>query len=144
VKRIALSPILIALVAFAVSASAQAPPKQPGVVRIGIVQPQLRMGSESSPEAAKSVRQTLAAYLRGPTIEVALLGARLASQYAIEAARVECDFVLAVSVTHERRGMNDVLGRGARQPRGTCAWFERRRYVGRRRPPQADEVGTRT
>lgn len=112
-ERITHSWILTALVVVGstLSASAQLPPKQAGVVRIGIVQPQLRMGSEASPDAADSVRRILAEYLQGPTIEVALLGARLASQYAIEAAQAECDFVLTVSVTHERGRMNEVLGK---------------------------------
>jgi hypothetical protein len=112
-KHIAYSSILIAFVVLGatVSASAQLPPKQAGVVRIGIVQPQLRMGSDGSPDVADSVRRILAEYLQGPTIEVALLGARLASQYAIEAAQAECDFVLTLSVTHERGRMNDMLGK---------------------------------
>jgi hypothetical protein len=112
-KHIAYSSILIAFVVFGatVPATAQLPQKQAGVVRIGIVQPQVRMGSEASPDAADSVRRILAEYLQGPTIEVALLGARLASQYAIEAAQAECDFVLTLSVAHERGRMNEMLGK---------------------------------
>jgi hypothetical protein len=87
------------------------PPKAPGVVRVGIAKPQVQMASEDAPDAADSVRLMLAEYLQGPTIEVALLGARLASQYTIEAGQADCDFVLALSITHQRGRMNETLGR---------------------------------
>jgi hypothetical protein len=106
---------ILALVAGGREAAAQIdgelPAKPPGIVRIGIVKPQLQMGSEDSPDAAESVRLMVAEYLQGPTIEVALLGARLSSQYAIEAAQADCDFVLALSLTHQRGRMNEALGR---------------------------------
>jgi len=88
------------------------PSKPAGVVRIGIVKPQVTMGSDDASNMADSVRVMLAEHLQGPTIEVALLGARLPSQYAIEAAQADCDFVLTLSLAHERGGrMNPMLGR---------------------------------
>jgi len=94
--------ILTALV-FAVAAPAQEalPTKAPGVVRIGLVQPRVQMAGAESTQAAETVRDVLAGYLQGPTIEVALLGARLPSQYTIEAKQAECDFVLATTLTHK-------------------------------------------
>jgi hypothetical protein len=91
---------------------AAVPPKPAGVVRIGIAKPRITMGTDAVSNAADSVRLILAEYLQGPTIEVALLGARLPSQYAIEAAQADCDFVLTLSLAHERGGrMNPMLGR---------------------------------
>ena len=102
-------------IAAAGAATAQEPlavaAKSAGVVRIGIVKPQVTMGSDDGSNAADSVRLILADYLQGPTIEVVLLGSRLASQYAIEAAQADCDFVLSVSLAHERGRMNQMLGR---------------------------------
>ena len=69
-------------IAAAGAATAQEPlavaAKSAGVVRIGIVKPQVTMGSDDGSNAADSVRLILADYLQGPTIEVVLLGSRLA------------------------------------------------------------------
>jgi hypothetical protein len=87
------------------------PAKAPGVVRIGVVRPQLEIHSAEPQSSAESVLLMLADYLQGPTIEIALLAARLPSQYAIEAAGAECDFVLTLSLTHRRGRMSEALGK---------------------------------
>lgn len=76
------------------------PGKAAGVTRIGIVQPKVSMAGADSAQSADAVRDIVARYLQGPTIEVVLLGSRLPSQYLIEARQAECDFVLATSLTH--------------------------------------------
>jgi hypothetical protein len=93
---------------------AQLPSKQDGMVRIGIVQPKVLVGSNDASQAGDSVRNILAGYLQGPTIEVALLSARLPSQYAVEARQAECDYVLTTTLTHRRGsqgGIGSTLGR---------------------------------
>jgi len=84
--------------------------KQPGVTRIGIVKPKVSMAGADPAQSADAVRDILARYLQGPTIEVALLGSRLPSQYLIEARQSECDFVLATTLTH-RSGSKTGAGR---------------------------------
>lgn len=86
------------------------PPKAAGITRIGIVQPKVSMAGADSAQSSDAVRGILAQYLQGPTIEVALLGSRLPSQYAIEARQAECDFVLATTLTH-RSGSKPGTGR---------------------------------
>jgi hypothetical protein len=86
------------------------PAKAAGVTRIGIVQPKVSMAGADSAQSSDAVRSILAQYLQGPTIEVALLGSRLPSQYLIEARQAECDFVLATTLTH-RSGSQAGAGR---------------------------------
>lgn len=86
------------------------PAKPPGVVRIGIVKPKVKAGADEAPQAADAVRNILAEYLQGPTMEVALLSARLPSQYTAEAQQADCDFVLATTLVHRRGSQNSALG----------------------------------
>ena len=86
------------------------PARQAGVVRIGIVKPKVQVGADEAPQAADSVRNILAEYLQGPTIEVALLSARLPSQYTVEAQQADCDFVLSTSLVHRRGSQGSGLG----------------------------------
>lgn len=87
------------------------PAKPAGVIRIGLVQPRVQTGSPESAKVAESIRNLLGEYLRGPTIEIALLSARLPSQYMQEAALAECDYTLAVNVLHRRGGDGAALGK---------------------------------
>lgn len=108
--------ILLAAMGCCVSWSAAStaeglPAKVAGTIRIGIVQPKVSMAGTDATQSAEAVRGILAQYLQGPTIEVALLGARLPSQYRIEARQAECDFVLATTLTH-RSGSPAGTGRG--------------------------------
>jgi hypothetical protein len=88
----------------AIAQDGAVPPKAPGVVRIGLVKPKVQMGSADAAQAAETVRGILADYLSGPTIEVALLNARLPSQVAEEARQADCDFTLTSSLMHRRGG----------------------------------------
>lgn len=86
------------------------PAKAAGVTRIGIVQPKVSVAGMDPAQSAEAVRNVLAQFLQGPTIEVALLGSRLRSQYLIEARQADCDFVLATTLTH-RSGSQGGAGR---------------------------------
>jgi hypothetical protein len=102
---------LLSLCGAAHAQTAEASAKQPGVTRVGIVQPQVELGEQTPADAADGVRALLADYLRGPTIDVALLDARLPSQYAIEAVQADCDFVLVASLELKRSRLNAVVGK---------------------------------
>src|ERR1700752_1752877 len=86
------------------------PEKQPGGVRLGIVKPKVQVGGDDAPQAADAVRNILAEYLQGPTIEVAFLSARLPSQYTVEARTADCDFVLSTSLAHRRGSQGGGVG----------------------------------
>jgi hypothetical protein len=89
------------------------PAKAVGVTRIGIVQPRVSMAGMDAAQSADAVRNVLTQFLQGPTIEVALLGSRLRSQYLIEARQADCDFVLATALTHRsgsRAGAGRLIG----------------------------------
>jgi hypothetical protein len=91
--------------------AAEVPTKPPGVTRIGIVRPQVELGEQNDADAADGVRALFADYLQGPTIEVALLDARLPSQYAIEAEQADCDFVIVASLELKRSRLNAAFGK---------------------------------
>ena len=99
------------------------PEKQAGVVRIGIVKPKVQVGADDAPQAADAVRNILAEYLQGPTIEVALLSARLSSQYSVEAKQADCDYVLSSSLTHRRGSQDSGLGTTLGKPPTTRHTF---------------------
>jgi len=68
--------VMLALLALQQGVMAQEnplPPKPPGVLRIGLVQPRVQTGTAEAAQAAGAIRNMLGEYLRGPTIEVALL-----------------------------------------------------------------------
>lgn len=85
--------------------------KAPGVVRIGLVKPKVHMGTGESTQASDAVRNILAEYLSGPTIEVALLTSRLPSQIAEEARQADCDFTMTSTLQHRPGGQSGALGR---------------------------------
>jgi hypothetical protein len=87
------------------------PPKPPGVLRIGLVQPRVQTGTAEAAQAADAIRNMLGEYLRGPTIEVALLSSRLPSQFEQEALQAECDYTLSASVMHRRGSDVGALGK---------------------------------
>lgn len=91
--------------------AAEIGPKRAGVARICIVRPQVELGEQNAADAADSVRALLADYLKGPTIQVASLEARLPAQYALEAEQSDCDFIVAASLELERRRLNAAVGR---------------------------------
>jgi hypothetical protein len=104
--------LLLSTVLLPALAGAQSlPAKAPGTMRIGIVQPRVQMSGADAAQSAEAVRNILAGYLQGPTIEVALLGARLPSQYRVEARQADCDFVLSTTLLHKRGG---AAGAGSR------------------------------
>lgn len=78
--------------------------KREGVSRIGIVIPKAQMSSADSAQAAEALRNTFAAYLNSPHIELVALNARLPSQALEEARQSNCDYVLYSSLTQKKGG----------------------------------------
>ena len=74
-------------------------PKKPGVIRIGLVLPKVQINSGDSVQAAEALRNQFAGYLKGPSVEVISLSARLETAATEEARQSECDYVLYSSMS---------------------------------------------
>lgn len=81
------------------NASNATAPKKPGMIRIGIILPNVQMSDGNLAQAAEAVRNTFASHLNGPTIEVVSLTARVASLAMDEARQSQCDYILSSSLT---------------------------------------------
>lgn len=79
-------------------------PKRDGVVRIGLVMPKTQLGQNASgQEAGEAVKQLLASYLSGPTVETVVIDARTPAQIKIEAEQKGCDFVLYSALSQKQK-----------------------------------------
>jgi hypothetical protein len=80
--------------------------KRPGVVRLGLASVKTGGVGEglSAADLAAAVRNTLAEYLKSPSVELVQLEAKLPSQIDAEAKQKECDFVIYASVSHKKGG----------------------------------------
>jgi hypothetical protein len=94
----------------ATSPAAQSPTelgaKRPGVVRLGLASVKtLSVGDGlSAADLAAAVQNTLAEYLKSPSVELVQLEAKLPSQIDDEAKQKECDFVIYANVSHKKGG----------------------------------------
>jgi hypothetical protein len=80
--------------------------KRPGVVRLGLASVKTGSVGEglSAADLAAAVRNTLAEYLKSPSVELVQLEAKLPSQIDAEAKQKECDFVIYANVSHKKGG----------------------------------------
>lgn len=80
--------------------------KRPGVIRLGLAS--VKTGSVgdgmSAADLAAAVQNTLADYLKSPSVELVQLEAKLPSQVDAEARQKECDFVVYANVSHKKGG----------------------------------------
>ena len=78
--------------------------KKPGVIRIGLLRPNVQMSAGNAAQTAESLRNTFASYLKGPNIEVVTIS-------AIEEARQsQCDYILSASMS-VKKGGGSMFGR---------------------------------
>jgi hypothetical protein len=98
-----------------------ASPKKTGAIRIGVVMPTAQVSTGNAAEAAEVVRNGFANYLKGPTIEVFPLAARLPSQANEEARKNQCDYVLYSSLTQKKGGGGGMFGRAFGNVAGSAA-----------------------
>jgi hypothetical protein len=80
--------------------------KRPGVVRLGLASVKTGSVGEglSAADLAAAVQNTLADYLKSPSVELVQLEAKLPSQLDAEAKQKECDFVIYANVSHKKGG----------------------------------------
>lgn len=90
----------------AANAPAEIGAKKPGVVRLGLAAVRTGAVGEglSAADLAAAVGNTLAGYLKSPSIELVQLEAKLPSQVEAEARQKECDFVVYATVSHKKGG----------------------------------------
>jgi hypothetical protein len=93
------------------SPTATVGPKKPGMVRIGLVLPKVQLASGDTMQAAEALRSNFASYLKGPSVEVVSLSARLPAIAAEEARQSECDYVLYLSMAVKKGGGGSMFGR---------------------------------
>jgi outer membrane lipoprotein SlyB len=96
-------------------------PKKPGVIRIGLIVPKVQVNAGNPAQTAEAVRNGFAQYLKGPTVEVMPLTARLPSEAIEEARRSQCDYVLHVSMTVKKGGGGSMFGRAIGNIAGSAA-----------------------
>lgn len=102
--------VALALIVLASAASAQQ--SRPRTARICLAPASAQMASGNNAEAVDAVRESFTAYLTGPTLGVASLTARLASQAREEARLAGCGYVLFTTLKHARKeGGGGFLGR---------------------------------
>lgn len=118
-------PILLAAIPVALpSAVAQTPAPAPatsGSSCIAIMSPAVKGVEGDATAVGGTVRELLATYLRGPSIEIVPLDARLAVHAREEARQKSCSRILTVEI-ERKRGGGGLLGRVAAQSGYTAAW----------------------
>lgn len=103
------------------SVTSSSTPKQPGVIRIGLLTPKVQLTSGDVAHARESLRNTFANYIKGPTIEVVTLSAQLPSQAMEEARQSQCDYILSVSMNVKKGGGGSMFGRAIGNIAGSAA-----------------------
>jgi hypothetical protein len=80
--------------------------KKAGVIRLGVAGVKTGAVGEglNAAELAAAVQNTLAEYLKNPTVELVQLQAKLPPQIEAEAKEKECDFVVYANVSHKKGG----------------------------------------
>ena len=90
------------------------------MIRIGLVMPKVQMSSGDTAQTAEALRGNFASYLKGPSVEVIPLSARLASQATQEASQSECDYVIYLSLS-VKKGGGSMFGRAIGNIVGSAA-----------------------
>jgi len=97
-------------------------PKKSGVIRIGLILPNVQMNAGNAAQAAEAVRSAFASYLTSPTLEVVPLTARLPALAMEEARQSQCDYVLSSSMTVKKGGGgSSMFGRAIGNIAGSAA-----------------------
>lgn len=80
--------------------------KKPGVVRLGLASVKTGAVGDglNAADLAAAVQNTLAEYLKSPTVELVRLEAKQPTQVEAEARQKECDFVVYANVSHKKGG----------------------------------------
>jgi hypothetical protein len=123
-NRLMRSMFICAAVCLADVASAQEPASTPPPSAcIAIVLPSVQGVEGDATTVGGSVRELFASFLRGPSMQVVLLDARLAAHALEEARQKQCAHVLSLTMTRKRDGGGGRLfGRVVGQAGSSVAW----------------------
>jgi hypothetical protein len=109
-----LAPVLLMVMPGALTAQAGGA-ATPAKAHICLAPSSVETASGTAAQAMQAVRETFSSFLTGPTLEVAPLQSRLASQAKEEAKAANCPFVLLTTLkqVHKSGGGPNLLGRAA-------------------------------
>jgi hypothetical protein len=116
--------LFVAIVCLPGAASAQETPPAPAPPSscIAIMLPDVQGVEGDATAVAVPVRELMASFLRGPSVQVTLLDARLMANALEEARHKSCGHVLTLTLGRKRSGGGGVFGRIVGQTAYTAAW----------------------
>lgn len=93
----------------------QLPPKQPGVVRIGVIRPLSLIGPEATFDTSAATRDLFISFLGGPLAEVVPIDSRVQIQVVAESKLKDCDYVIYSAIARNRgtSSVSKVIGTAA-------------------------------
>lgn len=97
-------------------------PKREGIMRIGLALPRAQVSGGDPHLAAEGLRNSFASYLKGPSVEVIALDARLPVQALEEAKQKQCDFVLFSEMAVKKGKGGGLLGKALGNAAGAAVW----------------------
>jgi len=95
--------------------------KKPGVIRVGLVMPQVQVNAGDPTQTAEAVRNGFAQHLKGSNVEVMSLAARVPAAAIEEARRSQCDYMLYVSMAVKKGGGGGMFSRALGNIAGSAA-----------------------
>lgn len=96
-------------------------PKKPGVLRIGLLLPNVQMSAGNPAQAAEALRNSFASHLKSSNIEVVTLSARQPPLAIEEARQSQCDYMLSASMNVKKGGSGSMFGRAIGNIAGATA-----------------------
>jgi hypothetical protein len=114
-RRLCSAALAAAVLAGTTSAAAAEP------ACVGIALPSVRGAQGSATDAAAALRDLLAGYLTGPSIQAVSLEARLPAQAIEEATQKGCAHIVLATLTISKSG-NGQLGRAIGHAAGAAVW----------------------
>jgi hypothetical protein len=117
-----LIPLLVVALACVPSAAAAQEPAATPSICIAVMLPHIEGAEGDATALGGPVRDLMASFLRGPSVQVLLLDARLTAHALDESRQKSCSRVLTMTLSRKRRGGGGLLGRIAGQAGYTAAW----------------------
>jgi hypothetical protein len=115
------SPVLTVVCCLLACSTIASGQDRPTKTCIALVLPSVQGVEGSATDAGNAVRDLLASYLNGPSVQALALEARLPSQAVEEARQKQCANVLTATLTRKHSG-GGVLAKALAQSAGTAAW----------------------
>ena len=95
-------PVQPSVVQPSVASTTALPPKQPGVVRIGVIRPLSLIGPEATFDTSAATRDLFISFLGGPLADVVPIDSRVQIQVVAESKLKDCDYVVYSAIARKR------------------------------------------